>query len=131
MTIPLWCLLAGIVLPYIWAGVSVPFRNRQLGGVDLQQPRVQGGQLSDSGAGAVGAQMNQWEALSVFTAASFIAYVQGVDPTGNWALASIIWVAARVLHGTFYVLGQAALRVLSFVTGLAMSLWIVVMGIIA
>lgn len=131
MTIPLWCLLAGVVLPYIWAGVSVPFRNQQLGGLDLNQPRLQAAGLTAGGAGAWGAQMNQWEAISVYMAATLAAYMQGVDPAGNWATASLIWVAARVLHGVFYVFDQAVLRVAMFVTGTAMSIWIFVMAVLA
>ncbi|MEM9624418.1 MAG: MAPEG family protein, partial [Pseudomonadota bacterium] len=95
MYIPIWCLLGGVVLPYIWAGVSVPFRNRQLGGLDLAQPRLQAGLLSDGGAGAWGAQMNQWEALSVFAAANLAAFMQNLDPTGLWATASLVWLGAR------------------------------------
>ena len=128
MTIPLWCLVAGVVLPYIWAGASVPFRNKQLGGLDLGQPRAQAAELTEGGAGAWGAQMNQWEALSVFLVATVVASVQGVDPAGSWATASIVWVVARILHGVFYVIGQAQLRVLSFVVGTAMSIWIIVMA---
>lgn len=128
MTIPLWCLLGGIILPYIWAGASVPFRNKQLGGLDLNQPRLQAASLVEGGAGAWGAQMNQWEAVSVFMAANLAAFVQGVDPAGSWATASIVWLVARVLHGTFYVLDKAPLRVASFVAGLAMSIWIFVMA---
>ena len=66
MTIPLWCLIGGIVLPYLWAGVSVPFRNKELGSLDLVQPRLQALSLTGGGAGAWGAQMNQWEAVTVF-----------------------------------------------------------------
>ena len=47
MTIPLWCLLGGVVLPYVWAGASVPFRNKQLGGLDIAQPRLQAAGLTD------------------------------------------------------------------------------------
>ena len=124
MTIQLWCLLGGVLLPYIWAGVSVPFRSKQLGKVDLAQPRVQAAELTAGGAGAWGAQMNGWEALSVFMAATLSAYMQGVDPGGNWALASMVWLGARALHGVFYVVGIAPLRILSFVTSLVMSIWI-------
>ncbi len=124
MIIPMWCLMGGVVLPYIWAGASVPFRNSQLGGLDLAQPRLQAASLTEGGAGAWGAQMNQWEALSVFMAANVAAFIQGVDPTGGWATASIVWLVARVLHGVFYVMGQAALRVAAFVASLAMSVWI-------
>ncbi len=115
-------------MPYIWAGVSVPFRNKELGTTDLVQPRVQAGLLTGGGAGAWGAQMNQWEAISVFSAATLIAFVQGVDPAGSWATASMVWLAARAAHGVFYVLEQAALRVACFVVSLAMSGWIIVMA---
>lgn len=128
MTIPLWCLLGGVVLPYIWAGVSVPFRNRQLGGLDLKQPRLQAAELTEGGAGAWGAQMNQWEAISVFTAATLAGFMQGLDPAGAWATASVVWLVARVLHGIFYVTGMAPLRVVAFATSLSMSAWIFVMA---
>ena len=131
MTIPLWCLLAGVVLPYVWAGVSVPFRNKQLGALDLAQPRLQAAELTAGGAGAWGAQMNQWEAISVFTAATLMAFMQGVDASGAWATASIIWIIARVLHGLFYVMQQAVLRVASFVVSLAMSVWIIGLAVTA
>ena len=131
MTIPLWCLLGGVILPYVWAAASVPFRNKQLGSLDLEQPRLQAAELTAGGAGAWGAQMNQWEALAVFMAATLAAYMQGVDPGGNWALASLIWLAARVAHGTFYVLGNAVLRVAGFVVGTVMSIWIFDMAILA
>jgi uncharacterized MAPEG superfamily protein len=129
MTIPLWCLIGGIVLPYLWAGASVPFRNKELGSTDLLQSRLQALSLTGGGAGAWGAQMNQWEAIGVFTVATFIAYTQGVDPTGSWATASIVWLVTRVLHGAFYIAQQAVLRVLSFTVSLAMSGWIIVMAV--
>ena len=128
MTIPLWCLFGGVILPYLWAGVSLPFRNKQLGKVDLEQPRLQAADLTAGGAGAWGAQMNAWEALSVFMAANLAAFVQGVDPAGSWATASMIWLGARTLHGVFYVAGTAPVRVLCFVTGMSMSIWIFVMA---
>ena len=128
MTIPLWCLLGGVVLPYVWAGASLPFRSKQLGSIDLQQPRLQALQLTEGGAGAWGAQMNQWEAIGVFTAATLAAFMSNVDPAGSWATASVIWLAARALHGVFYVMGKAQLRVLSFTASFAMSIWIFVMA---
>ena len=131
MSILLWCLLAGVVLPYVWAGASVPFRNKQLGALDIKQPRLQAADLTEGGAGAWGAQMNQWEAIAVFTAATVAAYIQGVDPTGNWATASIVWVVARTLHGIFYIVQQSTLRVAAFVISLAMSVWIFVLAITA
>jgi uncharacterized MAPEG superfamily protein len=128
MTIPLWCLLGGALLPYIWAGVSVPFRSKQFGKVDLVQPRLQAADLTDAGAGAWGAQMNAWEALAIYMAASLAAFMQGVDPAGSWATASMVWLGARALHGVFYVAGIAPLRVLCFVIGTVMALWIFFMA---
>jgi uncharacterized MAPEG superfamily protein len=131
MTVQLWCLLAGCVLPYVWAGASLPFRNKQLGEVDVRQPRLQAADLTAGGAGAWGAQMNAWEALGVFTAANVAAYIAGVSPEGTWAMLAIVWVTARIAHGVFYVLEQAALRVLSFVVGMVSSVWIFVLALSA
>lgn len=131
MTIPLWCLVGGVVLPYIWAGASVPFRNKELGGLDLEQPRLQALSLTGRGAGAWGAQMNQWEAITVFLVANVVAFMQGVDPAGPWALASIIWLIARTLHGVFYIMEQAVFRVVCFVAGMFSSIWILMLGILA
>ena len=131
MTLPFWCLLIGLLLPYVCAGLSVPFRNKQFGNVDLNQPRVQGEQLVDGGARAWGAQSNAWEALIVFGVANLTAFSAGVDPGGYWSIAAIIWVVARVLHIVFYVGDKAPLRVFSFVVGLFMSLWIVGLAIVS
>ena len=124
MTTQIVCLLIGALLPYLWVGVAARYRKRQFGDIGFNEPRAQARQLSGAGARAWGAQMNAWEALLVFAAANGAALAAGVEPTGDWALAAPLWVAARVLHGAFYVAGQAGLRLLAFLTGLAMSLWI-------
>ena len=128
MATQLTCLLIGMVLPYIWAFSSLPFRNRQFGKPDLNEPRVQADQLSGSGARAVGAQGNAWEALAIFVTANFAAFAVGVDPDGHWAIAAIAWAAARVGHGIFYIMGIAPLRVLSFLISTGMSFWIMSMA---
>jgi uncharacterized MAPEG superfamily protein len=124
MTTQFWCLLIGVLLPYVWAGASLPFRKQQFGSPDLNEPRVQGEQLTGAGARAWGAQMNAWEAIIVFGAANFAAFAAGVEPTGSWSIAAMIWVAARAAHGAAYVAGVTPVRVLAFVTGSGMSLWI-------
>ena len=131
MTTQLICLMIGVILPYVWAGVSVPFRNRQFGALDIKHPRVQGEQLVEQGARVWGAQSNAWEAVIVFAVANLAAFMAGVDPAGPWATAAMIWVVARLSHGIFYTLGISTLRVLSFVTGVFMSLWIFVMALSA
>ena len=129
MAIQLWCLLAGMILPYIWAGSSLPFRSKQFGGFDLNEPRVQAEKLDEGGARAWGAQANSWEALTVFAVANLAAMMAGVDPSGNWSIAAMLWVAARVAHGVFYIANIPPLRVVCFVAAFSMSVWIVSMAI--
>ena len=131
MTTPLWCLMIGVILPYVWAGSSLHFRKQQFGAPDLNEPRVQGEQLTGAGARAWGAQMNAWEAVIVFGAANFAAFAAGVGADSSWNLAAIIWVVARAAHGAAYIAGVAPIRVLSFVTGKGMSFWILAMAISA
>lgn len=121
-------MFAGLLLPYVWAGASVPFRFKQFGNADLARPRVQGDQLADGGHGAWGAQFNAWEALGVFTVANVIAFMGGVDPEGNWAMAAMIWVVMRLFHGVFYIANIPPLRIFCFVGGLVSSLWIISMA---
>jgi uncharacterized MAPEG superfamily protein len=118
-----------MVLPYIWAFSSLPFRMRQFGKPDLDSPRVQAGQLVGGGARVVGAQANAWEALILFAAANLGALLGGVEPAGSWALATMIWAAARVGHGAFYLMGIAPMRILAFAISAGMSFWIIAMGL--
>ena len=124
MTIPLWCLLAGVILPYIWAGASVPFRLKEFGTIDLKTPRVQADKFTDTGVGAWGAQLNAWEALGVFSAANLVAFMAGVDPAASWATAAMLWVALRFFHGVFYIANIPPLRILCFTGGFGCSLYI-------
>ena len=124
MTIQVVCLLMGVLLPYLWVGVTAPFRRREFGSLGLDAPREQAVGLSGAGARARDAQHNAWEALIVFAAANGAALAAGVEPSGDWALAAPLWVAARLMHGLFYVAGMTPMRGLSFAIGLAMSLWI-------
>ena len=125
MTIPMWCLLAGVILPYIWAGASVPFRLKQFGTFDLARPREQGNALTDAGHGVWGAQFNAWEAITVFAVANLLAFMAGVSPEGQWSLAAIVWLVARVFHGIFYAANIPVLRVLCFGGGIISSYWII------
>lgn len=131
MTTQLFCLLIGMILPYVWAFSSLPFRLSQFGKPDIDQPRVQADQLLGAGARVVGAQSNAWEALILFAAGNLGALLGGVEPAGYWALAAMIWAAARVGHGAFYLLGIAPMRILSFGISAGMSFWILTMGLMA
>ena len=116
MTTPFWCLLVAALLPFVLAGLGGYFRFRQFGSVDNKTPRKQSAALEGVGARAVAAQQNAWEALAVFTAAVAVAHMAGAD-AGASATASLVFVAARILHPIFYVANLDALRSLSFVVG--------------
>ena len=117
MTTPFWCLLVAVLLPFVLAGLGGYFRSRQFGSVDNKMPRQQSSALEGAGARAVAAQQNAWEALAVFTAAVVVAHLAGAD-AGASATASLVFVAARILHPIFYVANLDALRSLSFVVGI-------------
>lgn len=125
MTIPMWCMVAGLFLPYIWAGASVPLRLSQFGDVDIAHPRAQAERLTAAGSRVVGAQYNAFEALIVFAVANLIALMSGLQAEGNWTMAALVWIGARVGHGVFYLANVPVLRMLSFGVGLGASLWIV------
>lgn len=102
MTISLWCLLIGSILPYVWFGASVSARKEQFGDVDNKNPRAQTAKLEGKGARAVAAHQNAFEALAIFTPAVLVAHVAHADPMLSGALAGA-WVVFRVLHGVLYL----------------------------
>lgn len=102
MTIALWCLLAALILPYVWLPVVVSERKKQLGDVDNKQPRAQTAKLEGMGARAYAAHQNAFEALALFAPAVLVAHVTHANPTWSNLLA-ITWVVARLLHGVMYI----------------------------
>ncbi len=87
MTIPLWCLLVAILLPYVWFGSVASAKKEQFGNVDNKDPRAQSAKLEGKGARALAAHQNAFEALAVFAPAVLV----------------VTWVVVRVLHGVLYV----------------------------
>ena len=130
MTIPLWSLLIAGMLPYVWHFASLPLKMKQIE-LDPNEPRAKNDQLTGNAARAVAAQANAWEALALFGVANLTAFMAGVDPAGNWSIAAMIWVAGRSVHGVVYIAGIGVLRLLCFVVGLSMSIWIFVMALMA
>ena len=114
MTTQIICLLIGCLIPLIWSAAALPYRQRQLGRVDFEQPRVQANLLTGRGASTVGAQMNSWEALILFSVANLCGYFAKLDPLGAWSILSIVWVAARLVHGYFYLYEKVKFRIGSF-----------------
>jgi len=113
--IVLFCLC---MLPYLMAFVSGYFRQKQLGKIDNQNPREQYSKLQGIGARAVAAQQNAWEALGIYTA-SLVAVVGSGVEIENLAVAAIVVLVARVLHGIFYLTNLDKLRTISFFTATA------------
>jgi uncharacterized MAPEG superfamily protein len=109
MTIPFWCLLIVCFLPYVWGPFSIPARKAQLGSVDNKNPRAQQSQLTGSGARAIAAHKNAFEAIAVFAPAVIVAHLTGADPVWSARLAEI-FVVARVLHGVAYLADVDLLR---------------------
>lgn len=125
MTTPLICLAIALLLPYLLAGGSVYYRRKQLGTVNINDPRTQATQLTGAGARIVNAQHNAWEALIIFTVSLFIATQAGVKPE-TMTIASVVFIAARVCHAFFFIAGVATGRVLSFSTALGACLWLII-----
>jgi uncharacterized MAPEG superfamily protein len=123
MTMPLRCLLIATFLPFIWVVAGHVFRYRQFGAIDNSHPRVQQAQLTGIGARALAAQQNAWEALAMFTPAVLIAHLTGAT-TGHASVASVLFVAARVAHGCFYLADLGSMRSLSWSVGAAAVIWL-------
>ena len=121
MTTPFWCLFVVVLLPYVWAGVGGGYKAVQLGSVDIDEPRVQAAALTGAGRRAVATQDNAWEALPVFTAAVVVNHLAGAAP-GPSAIAAIVFVVARIVHGVAYIRGIAPARVGAFGIGTFASL---------
>ena len=115
MTIAYWCILIAALLPYLWTSVakaSAPrYDNRDPRAWLARQdnPRVQR---------ANNAQLNAFEAFAPFAAGVLMAQAAGVDP-GRIGLIAVGFVAARVLHGLFYVTGVHRLRSLAWFAGIS------------
>ena len=106
-----------MLLPFVLAGLGGYYKVQQFGNLDRKTPRKQSAALEGAGTRAVAAQQNAWEALAVFTAAVAVAHLAGAD-AGTAATASLVFVAARILHPIFYITNLDVLRSLSFVVGL-------------
>jgi len=130
LTTPFWCLLVVAIIPYVLAGVGARLRIQQLGSLDARHPRVQALELRGIAARAYAAQQNAWEALALFGTAVIVAHLSGANPAQS-ALASSIFVVARLLHGPLYIADKAPLRTVVFVVGLACCVWLFVLAISA
>ncbi|MEZ4376401.1 MAG: MAPEG family protein [Polyangiaceae bacterium] len=130
MTIPFWCLAFGVLLPYFLAPLSFGERKARFGGPDFRYPRRQAALLEGTGARAMAAHANAFEALSVFGVAVVVAHLSGANPTWS-ALLAVVWAVSRVGHATFYVADKPPLRTLSFAVGMLSALGLLGLAAVA
>jgi uncharacterized MAPEG superfamily protein len=125
MTVPFWCLLIVIFIPYVISTLTGYFKTRQLGTLDNKNPRVQAGELTGVGARAVAAQQNAWEAVAVFTVAVVVNHLRGDADPGTAAMLAAGFVVCRILHAIFYLSNFDIGRSLVFLvsSGLAIAMF--------
>lgn len=130
MTIPFWCVLIIIFLPYVATVLTAGQKKAQFGSADNQLPRVQAGQLTGLGARTWGAHQNALEARAPFAAAVIIAHLANAD-AGHSTILAVLFVAVRVLHMVAYVTDRPTLRSALFALGMACVLGLFVLAAIA
>ena len=114
MAIAYWCIFISAMLPYLWIGIGKSatrgYDNRDPRGWVAKQshPRVIRGNA---------AHLNAFEAFAPFAAAVLMAQAAGVDP-GRISTLAVVFIAARILHGVFYLSNTHLLRSLAWVVGI-------------
>lgn len=113
MTIAYWCVLAVILMPFLWAIIA----KRSAPRFDNHQPRAWLGKLEGRGARANWAQQNTFEAMPGFIAAVIIAHLAHA-PQHLVDVIAINFVVLRLLYGYLYIVDQATLRSVVWMLGL-------------
>lgn len=127
MTIAYWCLLAAALLPYLWTAVAKANGQRY----DNRDPRGwQARQDNPRSKAAHAAHLNAFEAFPTFAAGVLGAQMAGVD-TAWIDILAIAFVVFRVLHGVFYIGGQAALRSAAWAGGFFCAIALLVLAALA
>ena len=107
MTIGLWCVLIGILMPFLWTGVA-----KSIGRYDFRanrHPRDFLAALSGPAGRANAAQLNSFEAFPAFAAAVLVAKYAHAEQHSIDMLA-IAWVTLRLIYGVLYIMDFATLR---------------------
>lgn len=117
ITTAYWCVLIAAALPYIWVGIAKAGAR----GYDNRDPRGWATRQDDPRRSrANAAQLNAFEAFPAFAAGVALADIAGVTDS-RIALLAIVFVAARILHGLFYIANRATLRSFAWLIGIACS----------
>lgn len=124
MSITYWCILIAAVLPYLWVTIAKQSGERY----NNRDPRGwQAKQTNPRSHRANAAQLNGFESFPAFVAGVLMAQLAGV-PVGTIDTLAIVFVAARVFHGIFYIANQHALRSLVWLVGFVSALALMVMA---
>ena len=118
MTIAFYCVVIGLLIPLILAGISK--RNIEVH-YNNESPRDHIAHLSGKAKNAYNAEQNHYENFSVFAIAVVVAHWLGHDQSVIDLLA-IIFIIARVLHATFYITNKGTLRSVSYLIGFACTI---------
>lgn len=111
MTLALWCVLIGILLPYACFGIARN-RGRSPSGERLRDNRNARdfpNRIDGVAKRAWDAHLNAFESLPGFAAAVIIAHVVNAPPKYIDILAAA-WVLARIAHAIFYIADKSTLR---------------------
>jgi uncharacterized MAPEG superfamily protein len=112
-----WCILIALLLPYLWVGFAKAPRGGA-GRYDNAAPRDYLSRVKGLPARANWAHLNAFEAFAPFAAAVLVAQKAGADQ-GNVDALALAFIAARLLHGAFYLADQATLRSVAWLAGMA------------
>jgi len=123
MTLAYWCVLFAALMPIVWSGIAKGGGS----GFDNTRPRVYLSAVQGWRQRANWAQQNAWEAFAPFAAGVVIASQVGVAQSTINLLAGG-FMAARILHGIFYITDQATLRSLVFIIGLLCTVGLFIAG---
>ncbi len=104
------------VLPILLSAISAYFRITELGKLDNHRPREQQAALTGTGARAVAAQKNAWEALLFFATVTLIAVASPID-LHSLSIPAFAFLAARIAHPLAYIANWAVLRSMVFTVG--------------
>ncbi|MDH3790276.1 MAG: MAPEG family protein [Chromatiales bacterium] len=113
MTTAYWCILAVIMMPYIFAPMG------QLPGLTYEgfkEPRRRWPDLAGWKARANSTHLNGLEIIPGFAAAVIIAHLANV-PQGTTDTLALTFVGTRILHAAFYIANLALLRTFAWASG--------------
>ncbi len=124
MNIAYWCILIAALLPYAWVFIAKQSGERY----NNHEPRSwQDKQTNPRSRRANAAQLNGFESFPAFVAGVLMAQLAGV-PVQTITWLALAFVAARVLHGFFYVTDAAGARSLAWMVGMACVIALLVMA---